>query len=138
MPLTFDTLSSIYGPSNSPTSTGSNIGDSGSKTIAGALIGPPQTGQDASAGQMTIIPGLEGTIFSKPVTHWFVLAAAAVGVYYLAHKYIKGAEGELSTPRVGLASFWSIGVQALLFIVLVKAVFTKYRVPGLTELVASA
>jgi len=45
-------------------------------------------------------------------------------------------EKELATPRVGFSSMIVVGLEASLFIWLMKAVLNLYRIPGLTEFFA--
>src|SRR5580692_10958936 len=100
------------------------------------MTGPPQ--QTPTVNTINLLPQLQGTVFGMPVTHLFLLILAVLGVYYLLHRHIPNIESHISTPRVGLGYFFSIGVQALIFIVLVKTVFTKIQIPGFSQMIATA
>jgi hypothetical protein len=132
----FDTTASFYGPSNAPANNPSSNPSTGSNTISSAMTGPPQ--QTPTVNTINLLPQLQGTVFGMPVTHLFLLILAVLGVYYLLHRHIPNIESHISTPRVGLGSFFSIGVQALIFIVLVKTVFTKIQIPGFSQMIATA
>ncbi len=133
---TFDTLGSVYGSGSSPSYYSSDL--NGPTATPGGALSTTPTGPANPVNSVTVLPDLDGTAFGQPVTWWFMILGGAILVYYLIHKSLPNVEKELATPRFGLGSFWSVGVQATLFIVIVKAVLTKWRVPGLTELVASA
>jgi hypothetical protein len=45
---------------------------------------------------------------------------------------------DLKDVRVGLYNFIIIGIMALLFIVALKAITTKFPIPGLSEVAAAA
>lgn len=142
MGVRIDNLSSIYGVGNTPSYSSSADTNTGSKTVGGSIVGGVQNGSHPSGtqspvNQVTIFGGLEGTVFGQPVTHLFVWAAVGIGIYWFLHHHGK-IEGDLAVPRVSLGSLFSITFQAIIGIVLLKTVLTKFRVPGLTEFVASA
>lgn len=133
---TFDTTGSVYGVNSGPSYYSSGLEGTNSKTIGSALTATQD--QQAPANAVTLLPSLDGTILGQPVTMWLLIGAGAVVVYWLMHHHSGGGiEKDLATPRIGLGAFWSIGIQAVLFIFLFKAILSKYRIPGLTELFAS-
>ena len=130
----FDTTGSVYGVTASPSYYSSGLnGDA--KTLGAALSTNP-TDSQASVNAVNLFPALNGTVFGQPVTHWFLLLGITVLVYWALHHH-GGIEKDVATPRIGLGSFWSIGIQAVLFVFLFKAILTKYHIPGLSELFAS-
>jgi hypothetical protein len=132
----FDTTGSVYGVNSGPSYYSSGLEGTNSKTIGAALSSNPDPSAPANA--VTVLPGLDGTLLGQPVTMWMILGGAAVLIYWLMHHHSGGSiEKDLATPRIGLGAFWSIGIQAVLFIFLFKALLSKYRIPGLTELLAS-
>jgi hypothetical protein len=136
----FDTLGSVYGPTSSPSydSSALKAAAPSAKTTGAALSATPEGASGAPVNSTNILPQIEGTLLGSPVGALFVLIFAGVGLYYLMHRHIPGLEKELATPRVGLGAFFSIGFQATVFIVLAKIIFTKYRIPGVTEVIATA
>jgi hypothetical protein len=138
----FDTIGSIYGSGSSPSYYGEDL--NGPVADADGNIGPiPQAANVDNAvhgvkGSTNLAPGLAGTIFGEPVTHLFVLGFMAIGIYYVIHRTVPGVEEHLATPRIGIGSFLSIGIQAMLFLALTKIVAARYHVPGLSPLVLSA
>lgn len=70
-------------------------------------------------------------------TRWALIAAVLVGIIVVA-KYAGGKLAGLANvanPKVSLYSFLTVGVMAVLFIVLAKVLFNRFRVPGVTEVV---
>jgi hypothetical protein len=132
----FDTLGSFYGPSNAPAAVPSTNPSTGANTVASAMTGAPPP--SPTVNTISVLPQLQGTVFGMPVTSLFLFAALVLGVYWLAHRHIPSIEEHISTPRVGLGSFFSIGTQALIFIVIMKVVFTKIQIPGFSQFVATA
>jgi hypothetical protein len=132
----FDTTASFYGPQNAPANNPSSNPSTGSNTVVAAMTGPPTVAPTVDT--INLFPQLQGTVLGMPVTHLFLLIFAVLGIYYLLHRHIPNIESHISTPRVGLGSFFSIGVQALIFIVIAKVVFTKIQIPGFSDMIATA
>jgi len=134
----FDSAASIYSAANAPRYTSSQAAPA---STMGSILGQNDSQTNGSQGapvnQVTLFSGFDGSVLGYPLPWIFIVAMFAVGVYYTIHKY-GGDVKEFATPRIGLGSFFSIGVQALIFIVVLKVVLTKYRIPGLTEMVATA
>lgn len=133
---TFDTQASFYGPSNAPAANPSSNPSTGSNTVSAAMTGapPPQN----TVNTINPLPQLQGTVLGMPVTHLFLFIGFVLLVYYMLHRHIPNIETHISTPRVGLGSFFSIGAQALIFIVIMKTVFTKVQIPGFSQFIATA
>jgi hypothetical protein len=132
----FDTLGSFYGPQNAPANNPSNNPSTGSSTVVAAMTGAPPEQQTVQT--INLLPQLKGTVLGMPVTHLFLLIAVGLVIYYFVHRHVPDIESKISTPRVGLGSFFSIGFQALVFIVVMKVVFTKIKIPGLSDVIATA
>ncbi len=130
-----DNIGSIYGAGASPSYYSSDL-QGPAATTGGNLR--TQTAAMPSVNAVTIAPGLDGTIFGQPVTHLFVIALVAIGIYYVIRRTVPGIESKIATPGIGIGSFFSIGVQAVVFIVLTKTVLTKWRIPGLSDVVGAA
>lgn len=121
-------------------------GAQASASYAGQTEGQRLTSQGSApdgsaaspANQTPIFSGLGKTVFGQPVGAWFIIALLTIGIYALIHKHVAGVESELATPRVGIGSFFSIGVQATLFLFLIKAVSKLYPIPGVSAVVAGA
>lgn len=139
----FDTSGSIYGVTATPSYYSSGLSGAqdgstpGSKTVGAALTVNPQPGTQTPVNAISLFPALSGTVFGQPVTWWLLVAGAAILIYWALH-HVGKIEEEVATPRIGIGSFFSIGVQATLFSFLMKALLTKYHIPGLSEFFASA
>lgn len=141
---TIATVGDIYGPDAGQTFYNENNGAIAGQQ--GTNNGSPTQdngGAGASVGGSSINPvataqGIQGTILSNGVFLWFLIAFTLIGIYAWAKKVVPNVEGDLAVPRVSIPAWLSIGVQAFLFLVLVKTILKKYNVPGLSGLAALA
>jgi len=132
------TLGDIYGPDAGTTFYNNNAGaDVGMAGTGNGTATPDQAG-GAAVNPVSTFSGIRGTLIGNGVFQWFMILFVAVGVYALAKRHIPNVESDLSVPRISIPSFWSIGVQAFLFLVIVKTLLKKYNVPGLSGLAANA
>lgn len=132
------TLGDIYGPDAGTTFYNNNAGaDVGMAGTGNGGATPDQAGH-AAVSPISTFSGIRGTLLGNGVFQWFMILFVAVGVYALAKRHIPNIESDLSVPRISIPSFWSIGVQAFLFLVIVKTLLKKYNVPGLSGLAANA
>ena len=70
----------------------------------------------------------------NPLTFVFILIGLIIAMFFL-HKSSSVIKGE--TFGVNWFTFFEVGILASAFILLVKAVFGRYHVPGITNAVAA-
>lgn len=132
------TLGDIYGPDAGPTFYNNNAGADVGMAGTGNGGATPDMASTAAVSPISTLSGIRGTLIGNGVFQWFMILFVAVGVYALAKHHVPNVESNLSVPRLSIPSFWSIGVQAFLFLVVVKTLLKKYNVPGLSGLAANA
>jgi hypothetical protein len=140
---TIATTGDIYGPDAGSTFYNNNNNTVG---LAGTANGSPASagGTDGSGGDLSSInpvsvaSNIQGTLLGNGVFQWCMIAVVLIGTYALVKKYVPNVESNLAVPRVSIPSWLSIGVQAFLFLVVVKTLLKKYNIPGLSGLAANA
>lgn len=137
---TVATLGDIYGPDSGSTFYNANNGPAAAAGTSSGGMSPDMSGASsaASISPISVLSGWKGTILGSGVFQWFMIAFVAIGIYALAKKHVPSVEEELGTPRISIPSFLSVGVQAFLFLAIVKTLLKKYNVPGLSGLAANA
>ncbi len=142
---TIATLSDIYGSDSGPTFfnsiNGSAPGMQGTnQTSTGApdMAGGGGTTTAAAINPVPVLSNIQGTLWGSGVFQLMIIIVTIIGIYALAKRHVPNLESDLSVPRVSLSSFWSIGAQAFVFLVIVKTLLKKYSIPGLSGLAAAA
>lgn len=132
------TLGDIYGPDAGTTFYNNNAGAEVGMAGTGNGGATPDMASHAAVSPISTFSGIRGTLIGNGVFQWFMILFVAVGVYALAKRHVPNIESDLSVPRISIPSFWSIGIQAFLFLVIVKTLLKKYNIPGLSGLAANA
>lgn len=94
-------------------------------------------GQTTPASTASAVSTLAGQgLFGKPTTWWLVLVAVVLGVMWIAKRY-GGGEGGATFAAIKPSFFnmFAITGNAVIGIVLLKILFNKIQVPGLTPLI---
>jgi hypothetical protein len=94
-------------------------------------------GETVSAGDNSNAAALASTsLFGRPVTWWLVLLAIVLGVMFVARKYSGGEGGAtFAAIKPSFYNMFAITGNAVVGIVLLKLLFNKVQVPGLTPLI---
>lgn len=94
-------------------------------------------GQTTSAsGNAAATAAATTGLFGKPTTWWLVLVAVVLGVMWLAKKYGGGEGGAVfAAIKPSFYNMFTITGNAVIGIVLLKILFNKVQVPGLTALI---
>jgi len=75
-------------------------------------------------------------LFGRPVTWWLVLVFVVLGVMFVARKYGGGEGGAtFAAIKPSFYNMFAITGNAVVGIVLLKLLFNRVQVPGLTALV---
>lgn len=117
-----------------PTAPGGSLG-----TVAAATS--PDTSGYGVKGSLTgtggaaTTPGVP-TLTGHPVTWYLGLLGVIIAMVFIAKK--TGQASEFSNLRASFYNVSFIGLTATLFLVLAKIIVSKFRVPGLTEIILAA
>jgi len=98
----------------------SNFADFGSSDMSGMIANPIDT---------TSVPA------PKVSTLWYLFAVILLIVAFKFAVEHEHSGMQLSFVGIGVWNFVAVGILSFLFIVLLKVVFNKYHVDGLTELI---
>lgn len=96
------------------------------------------SGNTVSADDNAASASLASTpVFGRPVTWWLVLLVVVLGVMMLAKKFSTGGEGGTTFAAIKptFYNMFAITGNAVIGIVLLKLLFNKVQVPGLTSLI---
>lgn len=76
-------------------------------------------------------PYADKSFFGEPFAVWLGMILLLVGLRFFASR--SGAIGEAAHIRIGGYNFLAVGVTSAVFIALLKVIFNRVRVPGVTE-----
>lgn len=76
-------------------------------------------------------PYANRSFIGEPFAVWLGLILLLVGLRFFTQR--SGVLGEVAHLRIGGYNFLAIGVSSAVFIALLKVVFNRFRVPGVTE-----
>jgi hypothetical protein len=94
-------------------------------------------GDTVSASENVAAADIASTsLFGRPVTWWLVLLVVVLGVMFVARKYSGGEGGAtFAAIKPSFYNMFAITGNAVVGIVLLKLLFNKVQVPGLTPLI---
>ena len=103
----------------------------GNSTSVGALAADANV--PAGGG---VFAGLQGTAGGHPIAWWFAIFALLIVMKFSWEA--SGEKEDFRSIRIGFWSFAVITINAILGIALLKWVAATYKIPGFTDLMASA
>ena len=124
-------VQSLYGPSaqpifGQPTAT---VQDARATTVAAPPAGAP-------IPVTALFAGIRNSFLGQPVLWLFALIGLLVLYKVIEEK--RGTASEFQELKIGLSNVTKIGLSAVVFIVVMKFLFTRYDVPGLSAIFKAA
>lgn len=125
------TKADMYGPSASTQTSRTQVLNVNSNPSPSAVqkraTGVPVT---------QVLVGLKGSILAKPLTWLFGLVGLLIA-YKLIEEH-RGGKESFEEIKLGLNNVVKIGLVAMLFFIIARFLFTRYDVPGASNLVLYA
>lgn len=127
-------VNSVYARNVYPSIGGATLGVTGSPSSPYDPNNTSQSGVVGADGSMASVDAAPAKGFlGQPFTWWFVLAAALIGLKFVAQKLGQGED--FRSIRVSIHNVIVISLAAVIGIAFMKVVFNRWKVPGLTTLV---
>lgn len=126
----------VYPSAAGPT-TGQRAGAQTPETAGGVSgAGAPTASAEK---QMTAAGGIAALQYKgplgQPLAWWVILSAAIVGLMMLAQRM--GEESEFGNIRMSIYNIIIISLASIIGIAFFKVLFTRFHVPGLSDLVSA-
>lgn len=121
-------VKNVYPTANGPTT---GVRASAATPYAAALTSQTsQAGTDSDGAIVT-----KGAFLGQPFTWWGLLFAMLLGLMFVARKL--GSDDEFRNIRLSAYNVIVISLAAIVGIAFFKVVFSRFRVPGLSDVVAA-
>lgn len=127
-------VNTVYARNLYPSIGGATLGVTGSPSSPYDPNNASQSGVVGAGGDVASVDAVPARGFlGQPFTWWFVLAAALLGLKFVAQKLGQGEE--FKSIRVSVHNVLVISLASVIGIAFFKVVFNRWKVPGLTTLV---
>ena len=131
------TQGGVYGPEAGPSLDMTRLRQIPAVNTTGqALSADSLASANTGMSVIQLGPWANHPVLGRPLTWWIGIVLVLVLYSWFEQKNLP--EARLGIIKIGLGNLFRVGFLAVIFIVLVKMIFSKYQVPGLSDVFLAA